>query len=118
QIKATTHLRNGGLIVELTTAEAANWLCTPENRLKVTGALESPVYIKERRFTIIVPFLPVTFGIEDAEWCRAAEEENSLPIGSIEAAGWIKPRIRRSLGQKVAHTLFHFADPKAANTTL
>ncbi|KAG2084961.1 uncharacterized protein F5147DRAFT_795047 [Suillus discolor] len=118
QIKATTRLRNGGLIVELTTAEAANWLRAPENRLKVTGALESPVYIKERRFTIIVPFLPVTLGIEDAEWRRAAEEENSLPIGSIEAAGWIKPRIWRSPGQKVAHALFHFADPKAANTTL
>ncbi|KAG1864069.1 hypothetical protein C8R48DRAFT_574014, partial [Suillus tomentosus] len=102
-IKATTRLRNGGLIVELSMAEAANWLRAPENRLKVTGALESPVYIKERRFTIIVPFLPVTFGFEDAEWRRAAEEENSLPIGSIEAAGWIKPRIRRSPGQKVAH---------------
>ncbi|KAG2105796.1 uncharacterized protein F5147DRAFT_775116 [Suillus discolor] len=96
QIKATTRLRNGGLIVELTTAEAANWLCIPESILKFMGALDSLVFIKEHRFTIIIPFLPITSDIEDAEWQCAAEEENNLPTGSIEAVGWIKPRIWRS----------------------
>ncbi|KAG0693613.1 hypothetical protein DFH29DRAFT_881326 [Suillus ampliporus] len=47
QIKATIRLCNGGLIVELTTPEAAKWIRTPENRLKITGTLDTPATIKE-----------------------------------------------------------------------
>ncbi|KAG2127128.1 hypothetical protein DEU56DRAFT_690255, partial [Suillus clintonianus] len=114
-IKATTRLRSGGLIIELTTVEAAKWICVPENRLKITNAFESPALVKERRYTIIVPFLPISLGIEDADWRREIEIENGMQMGAIEAAGWIKPRIRRAPGQSVAHATLHFADPSAAN---
>ncbi|KAG1817231.1 uncharacterized protein BJ212DRAFT_1480458 [Suillus subaureus] len=46
-IKATTHLQNGGLIIELTTAEAANWIHLPENRVRLTEALNLSASIKE-----------------------------------------------------------------------
>ncbi|KAG0694060.1 hypothetical protein DFH29DRAFT_1006673 [Suillus ampliporus] len=58
QIKASTHLQNGGLIIELTTAEAANWICMPVNREKIISALDLPATIKEHQFSIIILFLP------------------------------------------------------------
>lgn len=118
QIKATTRLRNGGLIIELTTAEAANWIRSPENKVKLTEKLDSQFSIKTRRFSIIVPFLSVTADVENGPWLRAIETENSLSTGSIEAAGWIKPKNRRATDQRVAHAIFHFSDPTAANSTL
>ncbi|KAG2135956.1 hypothetical protein DEU56DRAFT_947116 [Suillus clintonianus] len=60
QIKATTRLRNGGLIIELTTTEAAKWIRNPVNRLRIIDAIGIPATIKERRFSVIVPFLPIT----------------------------------------------------------
>ncbi|KAG2153542.1 uncharacterized protein EDB93DRAFT_1082363, partial [Suillus bovinus] len=118
QIKATTCLRNGGLIIELTTTEAANWIHLLENKVKFTDMLDSPISIKTRRFSIIVPFLSVTSDIENGPWLRAIETENYLLAGSIEAAGWIKPKNQRSTDQRVAHAIFHFTDPTVANTTL
>ncbi|KAG2158961.1 uncharacterized protein EDB93DRAFT_1245517 [Suillus bovinus] len=47
QIKAITCLRNGGLIIELTTSEAATWIRTPSNRLKIIKALGISTTIKE-----------------------------------------------------------------------
>jgi hypothetical protein len=67
---------------------------------------------------VIVPFLPVASSIEDVKWQQAVEEENNLPIGALEAAGWIKPANQRSPEQRVVHRIFHFTDPAAANTTL
>ncbi|KAG1888684.1 hypothetical protein F4604DRAFT_1915726 [Suillus subluteus] len=90
-IKAIMRLRNGGLIVELTTIEAATWIRTPENRLKVIAALGIPTTIKDRCFSVIVPFLPITSSVEDPIWLRTVEEENSMSLGAIESANWIKP---------------------------
>lgn len=118
QIKAITRLRNGGFITELTTTEAAKWIRTPENRLKITNALDLPATIKERRFSIIVPFLPIASNIEDTAWLRTVEEENNMMAGAIESANWIKPRQRRAPTQRVAHAIFHFADTHSANNTL
>ncbi|KAG2071516.1 hypothetical protein BDR04DRAFT_1117695 [Suillus decipiens] len=68
QIKATTRLQNRGLIIKLTTMEATNWACLPENWVKIIKALNSTVSIKEHHFSIIVPFLPIMSKIEDAKW--------------------------------------------------
>ncbi|KAG2150888.1 hypothetical protein DEU56DRAFT_703189, partial [Suillus clintonianus] len=106
-------LRSGGLIIELTTVEAAKWI-----RIEDHQRIRIPSPNQERRYTIIVPFLPVNLGIEDADWRREIEIENGMQTGVIEAAGWIKPRVRRAPGQSVAHATLHFADPSAANLTL
>jgi hypothetical protein len=117
-IKAITRLRNGGFIVELTTLEAAKWVRVPENQLKITNALDLPATIKERHFSIIVPFLPIASSVEDPAWLRTVEEENDMSVGAIESANWIKPRQRRAPMQCVAHAIFHFANPHSANNIL
>ncbi|KAG1880797.1 hypothetical protein F4604DRAFT_1922424 [Suillus subluteus] len=95
-IKATTRLRNGGLIVELTSVAAANWVRRPENHLNIANALGNTATIKDRCFSIIVPFLPVTSSIEDPAWLCTVEEENDMSPGAIEMANWIKPLQRRA----------------------
>ncbi|KAG2135340.1 hypothetical protein DEU56DRAFT_737978, partial [Suillus clintonianus] len=118
QVKATIKLRNRGLIVELTSTAAANWIRLPENRLRIIEALNIPASIKERRFSIIVPFLQTSSEIEDPDWLRLVEEENDLSKGAIESAQWIKPRLRRAPNQRVAHAILHFTDSNAANVAL
>ncbi|KAG2127282.1 uncharacterized protein EDB93DRAFT_1096576, partial [Suillus bovinus] len=117
-IKAITCLRNRGLIVELMSTEAAIWVRKPENQLKIIAALGLPATIKDRCFSIIVPFLPITSSIKDKAWLRTVEEKNSIPTGAIESANWIKPLQCRSQQQRVTHTMFHFTDPHSSNKTL
>ncbi|KAG2739479.1 hypothetical protein P692DRAFT_20755519, partial [Suillus brevipes Sb2] len=95
-IKAITRLRNGGLILELTTTAAAQWIRRPENRLAIVKALDIAATIKDRRFSVIVPFLPITSSVEEPAWLRTVEEENDMTPGVIESANWIKPRQRRA----------------------
>ncbi|KAG2153438.1 uncharacterized protein EDB93DRAFT_1270994 [Suillus bovinus] len=117
-VKATTRLRNGGFVIEFTTAEAATWVQHPENRLNIANALNNAVTIKDRCFSIIVPFLSVTSRVEDSAWLRTVEEENGLTPGVIESVNWIKPLQRRAVNQRVAHTIFHFTQPNMANKIL
>ncbi|KAG2156968.1 hypothetical protein DEU56DRAFT_689980, partial [Suillus clintonianus] len=88
-IKATTRLRNGGLIIELTTTEAAKWIRNPVNRLRIIDAIGIPATIKERRFSVIVPFLPITANLDEPDWLRTIEVENSMSMGAVESANWI-----------------------------
>ncbi|KAG2139672.1 hypothetical protein DEU56DRAFT_735500, partial [Suillus clintonianus] len=118
QVKATIRLRNGGLIIELTSTDAANWIRLPENRLKIIEVLGIPASIKERRFSIIVPFMQTSSEIENTDWLRLVEEENDLNKGAIKSAQWIKPRLRRAPNQRVAHAILHFTDSNAANIAL
>ena len=117
-VKAAQRLRNGGILVELTTAEAAMWIRTPEIRLEILKALNMPANIKNRTFPIIVPFVPITTPIEDVNWIRTVEEENSLSLGAIDSIKWIKPKERRTPEQRFAHTMFHFTTAEAANISL
>ncbi|KAG2037956.1 hypothetical protein BDR03DRAFT_862787 [Suillus americanus] len=117
-IKATTRLQNGRLIVELTLIAAANWVRRPENCLGIATALGNTATIKDRCYSIIVPFLPITSSIEDPAWLRTVEEENDMTPGAIEAANWIKPLQHRAPDQWVAHAIVHFADPHSANNAL
>ncbi|KAG1800741.1 uncharacterized protein HD556DRAFT_1438742 [Suillus plorans] len=100
-VKATIQLHNGRLII-----------------LKIIEALDLPTSIKERRFSIIIPFLLISSDVEDSVWLWLIEEENDLSNGAIESAHWIKPKLRRAPNQTVAHAIFHFADSNAANMAL
>ncbi|KIK42773.1 hypothetical protein CY34DRAFT_106718 [Suillus luteus UH-Slu-Lm8-n1] len=117
-IKAITRLRNGGLIIELTTTAAAQWIRRPENQLAIVNALDIAATIKDRCFSVIVPFLPITSSIKDPAWLRTVEEENEMISGVIESANGIKPRQCRAPNQHITHTIIHFTDPHSANNVL
>ncbi|KAG2130400.1 hypothetical protein DEU56DRAFT_715602, partial [Suillus clintonianus] len=102
-VKATQRLRNGGVVIELTTSQAASWARAPANRQAIIEALGIQAQIKNRTFPIIVPFLPVTAPIDSHDWIREVETENDMSPNSIEYVKWIKPKERRDTNQRVAH---------------
>ncbi|KAG2118594.1 hypothetical protein DEU56DRAFT_691331, partial [Suillus clintonianus] len=118
EIKASQRLRNGGVVIELTTSSAAQWARAPANRQTIIEALGLQAQIKNRTFPIIVPFLPVSSPIDNREWINEVETENDMPPNSIEYIRWIKPKDRRDPNQRVAHAVFHYVNPKIANINL
>ena len=86
--------------------------------MEILKALNLPANIKNRTFPIIVPFVPITTPIDDVNWIRKIEEENTLLPGAIDSIKWIKPKERRTPEQRFAHTMFHFTTAEAANISL
>ena len=118
KIKAATLLRNGGLLIELDTAEAADWLCDEANRKKILDNIGSGASIKNRTYQVIVQFIPIQFNPENDDSLRHIESTNGLQPGTIMKAEWIKPIKDRREGQRVATARFYFKNAKTANTIL
>ncbi|KAF9234175.1 hypothetical protein BU15DRAFT_9759, partial [Melanogaster broomeanus] len=117
-IRAVLRLRNGGLLVEANSEDAACWIKSKDIRDKLIAALGIQSNIKDRLYSILVPFLPITSPLESPTFLRSVEEENDLNTGSIESARWIKPIERRNTHQRVAHAIFSISDPMIANVLL
>ncbi|KAF8545756.1 hypothetical protein OG21DRAFT_1428696, partial [Imleria badia] len=111
-------LRNGGIILELDSVSSTRWLRQDANKANFLEKLEIPADFKDHRYAILIPFLPISFPIEEPDWLRAVEAENDLPEGSITTARWIKVKTRCTPDQRVAHAIFTLAEPKAANILL
>ncbi|KAF8833664.1 hypothetical protein BDN67DRAFT_860256, partial [Paxillus ammoniavirescens] len=77
-IKALTHLKNGELIQELNSAEAARWVRQGTNKEAFLGVLDMPAELKERQYPVVIPFLPISSPIHDTDWLRTLELENNL----------------------------------------
>ena len=118
KIKAATLMRNGGLLLELDKAEAAEWLCKDDNRTNFLNNVGSGASIKDRTYQVIVQFIPIIFKPEDDGALRHFESINGLQPNSILKAEWIKPIKDRREDQRVATARFYYRDAKSANATL
>jgi len=114
-LKTLTVLRNGGILLELPSKEAALWLKTGTNCAKLATASGGDLTIRSRTYNIVVPFVPTSTDIEEPDTLRAIEDDNDLPLSCITAARWIKPPHRRENAQRVAHAMFHMSTPETAN---
>ena len=117
-VKATVLLRNGGLLLKMDSAEAAEWLCDDANRTSVLNNIGSGVSIKNQTYQVIVQFIPVTFEADNNISLRNFETINGLEAGSMLKAEWIKPIKDRRENQRVATARFYFWDAKSADTIL
>ena len=117
-IQEAIKLRNGSMILQFTTKEAAEWLRTPANEATFTKKFDPGATIRERVHPIMVPRIPITFDPNNAAHLREAEEVNRLPNGTIKKARWIKPEYRRTPGQACAHAIFTITSVAAANILL
>jgi len=118
KLKSGVLLRNGGLLLELNSDEAANWLRSDGIITSFLGNLGSGASIKNRTYQIIVQFVPVTFDPANDEHIRGFEENNDIAIGSIAKMDWIKPKKDRKNGQKVATLRVYHRNVESANTIL
>ena len=108
-------MRNGGLILQFNSKEAAEWFKQPEVELTLLPKIDSMAQVKERSFQILVPRVPVTFEPAKEEHLRELEEQNNLYANRIRRAKWIKPTYRRALGQQFAHLALTVSTPEDAN---
>ena len=108
-------LRNGGLILQFETKEAAEWFKQPDILSSILPRIDSSATIKNRTYQILVPRVPVTFEADREDSLRELEEQNSMKDGILLKARWIKPTYRRSLGQRYAHLALTVSSPGEAN---
>jgi hypothetical protein len=115
EVRAVSQFNNGGTVIEFQTPEAANYLKNKKNKEKFIQALEPNASIKERTYSVIIQFVPLTFNIDSTEHLRDLETENNWSQNTITLARWIKPPAKRNPSQRVAHLLLILNDPKSAN---
>ncbi|KIK77857.1 hypothetical protein PAXRUDRAFT_28736 [Paxillus rubicundulus Ve08.2h10] len=102
-----------GLILELNTTSAAQWL--KQHKDAFLAALETLAELKYWHYPIAIPFLFISTQLNDTNWLCTVEFENSLDEGSIASARWIKPIDKCSPNQRVAFAILQLTSPQAAN---
>ena len=107
EMKSLTILHNRGILLEMLSKEAAQWLSVSSNLKNLSTATGGKLSIKAQTFNIVVPFLPTSMAIEEVDVLHVIKEDNKLPHRSIMMAHWIKPPCRRENEQCIAHAMFH-----------
>lgn len=108
-------LRNGGVIYEMGTAEAAHWLQSSTNMTNFLQVFSTTFVIKQRTHPLVVEYIPLTFKPDDQNHLGEIERENRLETKGILNARWIKPTYQRTQGQRVAHAILGLTNPEEAN---
>ena len=117
-LKSSTLLRNGGLLLEMDSTEAATWLKNEDTSRRFLEGIGSGANIKNRSYQVIVQFVPVNFDPTDDAQIRTYEDLNGIPANSILKAEWIKPVGERKPNQKVATLRMSHRDAASANSIL
>ena len=108
-------LRNGGLILQFETKEAADWFKQPNILASILPRIDSSAKLKSRAYQILIPRVPVIFETDSKDSLRELEEQNGMKDGILLKARWIKPTYRRALGQRYAHLALSVSTPGEAN---
>ncbi|TDL19050.1 hypothetical protein BD410DRAFT_697962, partial [Rickenella mellea] len=111
-------LKNGGVVYDMSSTAAALWLKTKDVMKAFLESFGGTSIIKERAYTVIAEFVPVTLDLNDADACTQIEKDNNLPSLSILTAKWIKPVHKRSQTQRTAHLIIALNSPESANQFL
>jgi len=117
-IKAVNQFRNGNTVLELTSEAAAAFLREPDTKRAFIEALDPEATIKDRAYTVIFQFVPLTFDPDRKSNIDNLEKENGWDEGTVLAAKWVKPPGRRTNTQQVAHLMVSVKDPQSANNII
>ncbi len=115
KVQEINKLRNGGLIIQLMSMEAADWLRDPMNEFTFIHELDLNANIKDRVYPILVPRIPISFDPSNQDHLREVESTNNLAPETIKNARWIKPEYRRSHRQKFAYATLTLNSALEAN---
>ncbi|KAG1761073.1 hypothetical protein EDD22DRAFT_954403 [Suillus occidentalis] len=96
-MRVVTQFKQGGMIIEMTTKEAAAFIhSNPGTKDELVRNLDPDATFKERSYPLIVPFTPL-------------ESENGWNNGTILSTRWVKPAEKRSSSQKVRASNDHLS---------
>ncbi|KAG2335804.1 hypothetical protein BDR05DRAFT_953808 [Suillus weaverae] len=86
-IRSVNQLRQGGMILEMMTKEAAEHIRTNTNvKTLFLQNLDSEANVKERTYPVVIPFTPVAFQPENQSSIRQLEEENGWKTMAVMSA--------------------------------
>ena len=103
----------------MTSKEAAEFIRNDKDtRELLLKHLDTNATLKDRTYSIIIPFMPLTFNPTNRNDLDALEDENGWSAGTIVSARWAKPAEKRKVNQQVAHVLVTLKDPSAANIAI
>lgn len=94
-------LNNRGLVYEMDTEESADWLRGREAAEDFTNKFGANIVIKQRKWTAVAPFVPITFEVGDRGRLRVAEQ-CQVDEKDIMEVRWMKLERLRKQGQRVA----------------
>ncbi|KAG2130233.1 hypothetical protein DEU56DRAFT_955912 [Suillus clintonianus] len=114
-IKNINQYRNGGTVIEMTTAEAAEFLKKNTVKEELIKKLDPKAVFKDRGYPVVIQFVPLTYDPDNQNHIRELEAENNWEEGTITLARWIKPPNKRNEQQRVAHLLIILKNPNNAN---
>jgi hypothetical protein len=115
KVQEINKLRNGGVVLQLSSKEAAAWLREPANEEMFLRRMDTDASIKDRSFPILVPRVPLSFDPNNQDHLREVESVNDLPAKAISKARWIKPEYRRHPKQKFAFATLSLSSATEAN---
>ncbi|KIO05156.1 hypothetical protein M404DRAFT_949189 [Pisolithus tinctorius Marx 270] len=118
QLKSIAHLRNNCILLKLNSQESAAWIKDTPCRTTFLEKIGGTATIKDRQYSIVIPFLHVNTDLENPDTLCEMENENNILTGSISRIKWIKDPAKRSPTQKVAHALAFITTPESANRLL
>ena len=118
KVKAVTCLKNGGILMELTSEDAVAWFWDVGVWEKFLEKFHPEVRIKSRDYHVVAQFISLNFQPDMVADIVEVEETNGMDKGDIIRARWIKPIARRVPHQTCRHPIFTFQTPQAANEVL
>ena len=90
-LKSATLLHNDGLLLELDSPEAIDWLRKSKTGGHLLANIGSGACIKDRTYQIILQFVPVQFDPKNDEHLWQYEEQNNIAPKTVLKTEWIKP---------------------------
>jgi hypothetical protein len=110
-------LRNGSVLYQLSTREAASWLKQNEVRKSFMANYSSTSNMRNK-FYVIAEFVPTTFEAGSSYVHTKVEEDSGLCTNAIAYSKYIKPAHLHTSNQKVAHVVFGFDSRHGANSAI
>ncbi|KIO07641.1 hypothetical protein M404DRAFT_135479 [Pisolithus tinctorius Marx 270] len=90
QLRSIAQLCNNGILLKFNNQEAVAWIKEPANKMAFLAKLGGDVVIKDRHYTIVIPFLPILTDTDNPDTLHDMENENNILQGSIARIKWIK----------------------------
>jgi hypothetical protein len=111
-------LRNGNVLYQLNTKEAAAWLRAPDVQKAFMEKYGGTSNMHNKLHYVIAEFVPVSFDAGSSFTHAKIEQDNVIGLDSIAYSKYIKPPHLRASNQRVAHVIFGFTDREDANTAI
>lgn len=108
-------LGNGGVVYEINTNEAAQWIKKPEVMEAFVNSYASNASSRPNGYLVIVENVPLYFDPENIVSKEKIAKSNDIQANDILEARFVKPPQQRKEGQRTGHVFFKMRTRETAN---